>query len=156
MNKELQLLNLLSSNKDMSQRELAKQLDVSLGTVNNMIQTFEKDKVLSMKKLTPRKVSYTLSAKGRDLQNILYVEHVSECFDTIASVRYVFKLNLNKLVDNGMKNFYVQGDTDELIRIVKMCFFEISRNTNVKYTLLNEINDIEEIINDIDLGDNMK
>lgn len=144
MTKELKLLNLLTEQSDYSQRQLSKMLDVSLGTVNNMIQTFEQDHILKVIKHTARKVDYVLTAKGQDYKNRLHVDHISECFDTIASVRTVFKHNLNQLVEEGKTNFIVQGETDELVRLVKMCFFEISRKTKVDYTLFTEMKSDDE------------
>lgn len=139
MTKELKLLNLLTEQSDYSQRQLSKLLDVSLGTVNNMIQTFEDEGVLKVVKHTARKVDYVLTTDGQEYKNRLHVEHISECFDTIASVRSTFKQNLAGLVDQGKTNFIVQGQTDELVRLVKMCFFEISRKKKVDYTLYNEL-----------------
>ncbi len=143
MTKELKLLNLLTEQSDYSQRQLSKLLEVSLGTVNNMIQTFEDEGILKVVKHTARKVDYVLTNKGKEYKNTLHVEHISECFDTIASVRSTFKQNLAELVDQGKTNFIVQGETDELVRLVKMCFFEISRKNKVDYTLYNEL-DTEE------------
>lgn len=149
MNKELSLLNQISQNNELSQRELAKQIDVSLGTVNNMIQTFEKDNIISVRKLSPRKVYYSLTAKGRAYQNELYVEHISSCFDTIAFVRKTFKQNINQLVDEGKSVFYIQGQTDELVRLAKMCFFELSRKHSIKYSLLDDLENKDELFESI-------
>lgn len=139
VNKELSLLNLVSTNNELSQRELARLMDVSLGTVNNMIQTFEGDKIISVRKLSPRKVFYSLTSKGRAYQNNLYVEHISSCFDTIATVRQKVKLNIFRLVDEGKTKFFVQGETDELLRLAKMIFFEINRKQRIEYVVLSDI-----------------
>ncbi len=122
MKKELHLLNLIAEDATKSQRELARCLDVSLGTVNNMIQSLEDEDFLNVDKRSSRKVFYTLTDKGYSLHNSLFVGHVSECFDTIAAVRKTFKENLKDMVQKGKRRFYVQGETDELLRLAKMCF----------------------------------
>lgn len=149
MNKELGLLNLIASNNELSQRELAKQLDVSLGTVNNMIQTFEGDKIISVRKLSPRKVYYSLTSKGRSYKNGLYVDHISSCFDTIASVRQKVKSNIFNLVDEGKSKFFVQGETDELVRIAKMVFFEINRKQSIEYVVLSDLDSFEGLFEEL-------
>lgn len=146
MNKELSLLDLISTNNELSQREIAKHMDVSLGTVNNMIQTFDKDKIISVRKLSPRKVYYSLTSKGRAYKNGLYVDHISSCFDTIASVRRTVKENIFKLVDEGNTKFFVQGDKDELIRLAKMVFFEINRKQSIEYEILNDAEHPNELL----------
>ena len=149
MNKELGLLNLISSNNELSQRELAKQIDVSLGTVNSMIQTFEGDKIISVRKLSPRKVYYSLTSKGRAYKNALYVEHISSCFDTIASVRQTVKTNIFSLVDEGKTKFFVQGETDELLRLAKMVFFEINRKQAIEYVVLSDVDSLNDLFKDL-------
>lgn len=145
MNKELNLLNLISSNNELSQRELAKQMDVSLGTVNNMIQTFEGIKIISVRKLSPRKVYYSLTSKGRTYKNNLYVDYISSCFDTIASVRQTVKSNIFRLIDEGKTKFFVQGETDELLRLAKMVFFEINRKQSIEYIVLRDVASPKEL-----------
>ncbi len=149
MNKELGLLNLISSNNELSQRELARQMDVSLGTVNNMIQTFEGENIISVRKLSPRKVYYSLTSKGRAYMNNLYVNHISTCFDTIASVRKTVKENILSLLDEGKTRFFVQGETDELLRLAKMVFFEINRKQSIEYVVLSDSNQEDDIFNSL-------
>lgn len=138
MNKELEMLYLLENNSEMSQRALSSQMDLSLGTINNMIQAFEKDGVLKMRKITARKVSYDLTKKGFAVKNKMYIKYVTECFDTISDVRATFKANINKMVGEGINRFYIEGDANELLRLVKMSLFEVSRKTNIEYTYIDE------------------
>lgn len=156
MNKELGLLNLIGTKEELSQREYAKLIDVSLGTVNNMIQAFENENIITMNKLSPRKVYYVLTKKGKEYQNSLYVDYISSCFDTIANVRKTFKENLHRLVDEGVETFYIEGDTDELVRLAKMIFFEISRKHTISYTLLSEVDNSEELLSCIKEEDKSK
>jgi len=150
VNKELELLNHIAENPELSQRGLAKALDVSLGTVNHMIQDFEKANYIVTEKVNARNVLYTLTEKGQGMKNRLYIEHVSSCFDTVTHVRATFKEKLNQLVEEGKTNFYIQGMEDELIRLAKMSFFEISRRTKIDYTLIDKTEQIQLLLNKMD------
>lgn len=141
MNSELMLLNLILENSHHSQRELAKLMVLSLGTINNMLQQFENQHIITVHKESARQVAYILTAKGKKLHNDLYVEHISNCFDTVSVVRRCFKDKLTQLVEDGKQLFYVDGETDELIRLAKMCFFELSRKSPIEYKLLNELDE---------------
>lgn len=156
MNKELVLLDLIASDSSKSQREFAKQMDVSLGTVNNMISELEDNKLLIVKKISSRKVFYQLTQKGKIHHNILYVDYISSCFDTIAFVRKNFSDNLYKLVDKGKTEFFVEGDTDELVRLAKMCFIEISRKKKVNYRFIKDLNNFSEEIESIEASEKEK
>jgi DNA-binding MarR family transcriptional regulator len=144
VNSELMLLNLIVENCHYSQRELAKLMLLSLGTINNMIQLFEQQHILMVQKESARQVAYRLTDKGKNYQNGLYVEYISECFDTVSVVRRCFKEKLSQLVDEGKSTFYVYGHTDELIRLAKMCFFELSRKAQLEYKILKEL-DLEQV-----------
>lgn len=146
MNKELVLLDLIASDSSKSQREIARLMDVSLGTVNNMIGDLEDNKLLSVKKISSRKVYYQLTKKGKEYHNSLYVCHISNCFDTIAFVRKNFRDNLYQLVEAGKTEFYIDGHTDELVRLAKMCFMEISRKKKVNYQFIKDMDDFDEKI----------
>lgn len=149
MDKSLILLDLISDDSSMSQREIARRMDVSLGTVNNMISELEDAKFITVKKVSSRKVFYQLTKKGKDYHNALYVDHVSSCFDTVASVRVNFRNNIFQLVESGKENFYIYGDTNELVRLAKMCFIEVSRKHRVQYFLISEMDDFEQSIDGI-------
>lgn len=148
MNTELMLLNIISEEHDLSQRDLAKRMDLSLGTVNNMLQSFENLQYLTMQKISSRQVAYYLTSEGKKRHNELYVSHISECFDTVSVIRKTFKDKLTQLVDEGKQHFYIDGHTDELIRLAKMCFFELSRKTPIEYKVLKELNH-EEVQHEI-------
>jgi len=157
VNTELMLLNLIAEDSHLSQRDLAKKMELSLGTINNMIQLFESQHIINISKESPRQVVYVLTDKGRKVQNELYVEHISQCFDTVSSVRRCFKEKLTQLVDEGKQFFYIDGETDELIRLAKMCFFELSRKATLEYKLLKELDlvQFQEELKGIDRSKNV-
>lgn len=132
-------MNLIDDDPNLSQRDLAKRMNLSLGTINNLIQTFESLKYIQTQKISSRQVAYYLTAAGKKRHNELYVTHISECFDTVSVVRKTFKEKLTQLVEEGKQSFYIDGNTDELIRLAKMCFFELSRKTPIEYKVIIEL-----------------
>ena len=153
MNKELVLLNIIESDGNVNQRILAKALDVSLGTVNHMLQSFEDEKIMTPVPKKNRKVEYLLTDVGKEYHNKLLVDHISSCFDTIAHIRKRVKEQINTLVDQGIRQFFIQGNTDEILRLVKMCLFEISREKTISYKRISEITAFEEYILQMDEGE---
>lgn len=136
MDRELVLLNIIKEQPATSQRQLSKKLDVSLGTINNMISKMEENKVLQIEKESSRKVRYQITDIGEEYHNELYVRYISDCFETITSIRRKFKTRLQELVSLGKTHFYVYGTQDELRKLVKMCLIEISRKQNISYDFI--------------------
>lgn len=134
MEKELELLGLLAEHDQLSQRELAKSLQISLGTVNHLLQEFEEAGYIEVQRSNARCVIYLLTALGFKQYYQLYIEHISQCFESIAKMRQMVKKNILFLVKNGYVRFYIRGEKDELLRLIKMCFFEISRTEKIDYT----------------------
>lgn len=142
------LMNLIAEDPNLSQRDLAKRMNLSLGTINNLIQSFESMHFIQTQKTSPRQVAYYLTSDGKKRHNELYVTHISECFDTVSVVRKTFKDKLAQLVDEGKQSFYIDGNTDELIRLAKMCFFELSRKAPIEYKVIVE-SDPEQLTQEI-------
>lgn len=63
MEKEIELLDLINNNKNLSQRDLSKLLNISLGKVNNLINYFEEQEVITINKVN-RHTEYRLTEKG--------------------------------------------------------------------------------------------
>ncbi|MBN2222836.1 MAG: winged helix-turn-helix transcriptional regulator [Vallitaleaceae bacterium] len=133
MEKELELLELLANHEELSQRELAKSLEISLGTVNHLLQEFEALGYIQVQRLNARNVMYLLTQEGYKQYYQHYIAYISQCFDSIAKMRQLVKKNILFLVKNGYERFYLLGNQDELLRLVKMCFFEISRTNKIEY-----------------------
>lgn len=137
MDKRLHLLQLLLDDETMSQRHLSKALDVSLGTINHMIAELEENHCLIMLREGSQKVRYTLTDNGLSEYNRLYTEWIKTCFETVTLTRRQVKDRIFQLIDMGMSHFYIQRDVDELNRLTKMVFMEISRRKEISYELLN-------------------
>ena len=64
MEDEGRILNLISKNSEISQRQMAKYTDVSLGHINYIIQGLVKKGLVKMEKVSPGKLRYVLTPKG--------------------------------------------------------------------------------------------
>lgn len=150
MNKELVLLNIIASDGNINQRVLAKALDVSLGTVNHMLQEYEDQEIMTPIPKKNRKVEYLLTDYGKEYHNKLLVEYISSCFDAISHIRKKVKEKIYELVEQGIKQFFIQGNTDEILRLVKMCLFEVSREQTISYELISEVQSFDDHIQQMD------
>jgi DNA-binding Lrp family transcriptional regulator len=64
MDKEDQILNYISKNQHISQRELASHTGLSLGNINLLIRKLTKKGLLKIEKLSPNTFRYILTPKG--------------------------------------------------------------------------------------------
>lgn len=140
MDKRLHLLQLLLDDETMSQRHLSKAMDVSLGTVNHMISELEENHCLIMTRVSSKKVRYELTDNGLSEYNKLYTEWIRACFDTVTVTRRQVKDRIYQLIETGYTHFYIQKDMDELNRLAKMVFMEISRREAITYEMLESTN----------------
>ncbi len=141
MDKRLHMLQLIINDETMSQRNLSKALDISLGTVNHMIAELEENHCLTMSREGSKKVRYTLTDNGLSEYNKLYTEWIRACFDAVTVTRRQVKERIYQLIETGRSHFYIQKDMDELNRLAKMVFMEISRREDISYELLELEND---------------
>ncbi|WZL83103.1 winged helix-turn-helix transcriptional regulator [Vallitaleaceae bacterium 9-2] len=146
MDKELILLNIIESDGNVNQRVLAKALDVSLGTVNHMLQEYEEENIMTPIRKKNRKVEYLLTDYGKEYHNKLLVDYISSCFEAIAHIRKKVKEQIYLLLDQGIRQFFIQGNTDEISRVVKMCLIEISREQTISYELIKEEQAFDEML----------
>ncbi len=135
MNKELHLLDLIKSNGNVNQRHLAEELDVSLGTVNKRLQHYEEINIIESVRKSSRKIEYILTESGHIMHNQLLTEHIGLCFEIIAHLKKSIKQQLYQLVSEEITYFFVQGDMDDIGRVVKMCLLEVSRKEKITFTL---------------------
>lgn len=141
MDKRLHLLQLLLDDESMSQRHLSKAMDVSLGTVNHMIAELEENHCLIMTRVGSKKVRYELTDNGLSEYNKLYTEWIRACFDTVTVTRRQVKERIYQLIETGLTHFYIQKDMDELNRLAKMVFMEISRREAITYEMIDFMNE---------------
>jgi DNA-binding MarR family transcriptional regulator len=64
LHKSLQILNELSANDSLTQRDLSSRLDIALGLVNSYIKNLIAKGFITVKSIPPRRYAYFLTPKG--------------------------------------------------------------------------------------------
>src|SRR6056297_2477871 len=122
--REYKLLSEISDNENITQRELSKKLDLSLGTVNLLIKKMIKEGLIKMNNVSKRQVLYMLTPAGvvekskktsnyiRIHYNAIYetkdkikraLEEISNEYDTI----YVLKIenDINQVLNASIEEY---------------------------------------------------
>lgn len=142
MDNELQILNSVEKNENATQRYIAKNTGISLGTVNVLIKRLVKKGLLKIEKLNPRTIRYILTPQGLKEKAQATYRYIA------ASYKYLSGIDskINNLLQGrnfaGVKIIYIFGENDE---IYKMLQNHLTRNK----ILYKHINTVEELKADI-------
>ncbi len=145
MNREFMLLQSIDENNSISQRQLAKLLEVSLGTVNAMISQLLKDGYVIAEHTQAKQSKYFLTSAGKEEKRRLEYAIICNSFNIVSKTRQKIKQKLTDALETGAQKFYLLGEWDEFRSLIKMVFIELKR----KYPLtITEISEIGEHVHD--------
>ena len=131
--KDSELLAQLSKNGKASQRELAKETGVALGTVNSHIKQLEKNKIIKgyLAEIDPEKVGFNLTAiinlrikKGTlmDVQasianhsRVFGVYDVTGEWDSLILARFKDRLEMDKFIKSTLSQEYIERTSTSLV-----------------------------------------
>lgn len=133
MDQELKLLNILCDSEKINQRAIAKEVGVSLGTVNSMLKGLESNDYIVISKANNNSARYILTEEGRNYRSKKLLEYVIECSDMITKTRGNLKSALLGFVIKGTKHFYLSEGEDEFHRILTLILMEISRKYDISF-----------------------
>ena len=131
--KDFELLAQLSRNGKASQRELAAETGVALGTVNSHIKQLEKNKIVKgyLAEIDPEKVGFNLTAiinlrikKGTlmDVQasianhsRVFGVYDVTGEWDSLILARFKDRLEMDKFIKSTLSQEYIERTSTSLV-----------------------------------------
>lgn len=131
--KDSELLAQLSKNGKASQRELAKETGVALGTVNSHIKQLEKNKIIKgyLAEIDPEKVGFNLTAiinlrikKGTlmDVQasianhsGVFGVYDVTGEWDSLILARFKDRFEMDKFIKSTLSQEYIERTSTSLV-----------------------------------------
>lgn len=134
MDVELKLLNIIMENEKLNQRAIAKEVGVSLGTINSMLKSLEEKQYLMISKASNNSARYLLTEEGRAFRSQKLYAYIVECSEMITRVRISIKSLLLALCSQKISHFYLSESEDEFSRIVMLILMEISRKTAISYS----------------------
>ncbi|MCT4688384.1 winged helix-turn-helix transcriptional regulator [Vallitalea sp.] len=149
MDRELQLLSQISNNEHVTQRQLAKELGLSLGSINGILQDMINKGYINVHQINSRALKYIITPLGKKAKDLKTYDEVVVSYKMISKVRQMTKKIIEEQIEKGYYHFYLYGQHDEVYKIVKMSIIEAKRLHNVKYheiELLSEVDSTDSIV----------
>jgi len=122
----LTLFNTVENSPEINQRQLAQELDVSLGLTNTYFQRVLKKGWVRAKQVKPRRWLYFLTPKGALEKSRLSLSYMQRTLETFRELKSKGDDHLRILSKKGVCGIHLCGDND-LTEVLSYCFsgFEI-------------------------------
>ena len=122
----LTLFNTVESRPEINQRQLARELDVSLGLTNTYFQRVLKKGWIRAQQVKPRRWLYFLTPKGALEKSRLSLSYLHRTLNSFRELKSKGDEHLRVLSKKGVRVIHLCGD-DDLTEVLSYCFsgFEI-------------------------------
>ncbi len=139
MDRELLLLTQINENECISQRQLARVLEVSLGTVNGLIAQMQQKGCMVVDGSNPKQVKYYLTPQGHKAKALKHYEAIVQSYHTISKTKSQIRNIIESQVSQGSDAFFLYGEEDEVYKLVKMCLMELKREYALHFYTLTDL-----------------
>jgi len=122
----LTLFNTVENSPEINQRQLAQELDVSLGLTNTYFQRVLKKGWVRAKQVKPRRWLYFLTPQGALEKSRLSLSYMHRTLESFRELKSKGDEHLRILSNKGVSGIHLCGDND-LAEVLSYCFsgFEI-------------------------------
>ena len=122
----LTLFNTVERKPEINQRQLARELDVSLGLTNTYFQRVLKKGWIRAQQVKPRRWLYVLTPKGVLEKSRLSLSYLHRTLNSFRELKSKGDEHLRIMSKNGVRGIHLCGDND-LTEVLSFCFsgFEI-------------------------------
>ena len=122
----LTLFNTVESSPEINQRQLAQELDVSLGLTNTYFQRVLKKGWIRAKQVKPRRWLYFLTPQGALEKSRLSLSYMHRTLESFRELKSKGDEHLRILSNKGVSGIHLCGEND-LTEVLSYCFsgFEI-------------------------------
>ncbi len=108
----LKILEEVEKEKPLSQRGMAKELNISLGLVNSFIKRMAHKGYFKISNIPKNRVKYILTPKGVAKKARLTYKYIKHSFEFYKYARQNIKILLGALESNGVKKIIFYGASD--------------------------------------------
>jgi len=122
--REFELINILGQKLGSNQRDLARQMNLSLGMVNMLIRRLITKGYIRIEQLNQRKVQYILTSKGFSEKSQKSVKYTLNTINSLGLIKDRVKEIIQALYDNGQRAFYIFAEND-LRTLIEWAFNEM-------------------------------
>ena len=117
--REFELINIIGAELGANQRDLSKQLDISLGMTNLLVRRLVAKGYIRIRQLNKRKTEYILTPKGFSEKYYKSVHYTLKTIRSIGLIKEQLNIIIQGLYDKGERNFFILGNSD-LVELVEM------------------------------------
>lgn len=139
------IMSEIEENEKITQRELSRKLDVSVSTINVLINKMIKEGSIKMTQVSQRQVLYMLTPAGMMEKAKKTVNYLKIHYRAIFQTKERIKEVLNELSEN-YDIIYILTNQDEIDEIIRVALEEINEN-KIEARLVS-IDEIEKIKQD--------
>ena len=122
--REFELVNIIGGDLGANQRDLAEQMNLSLGMTNMLIRRLITKGYIRIRQLNKKKVEYILTPKGFAEKMQKSVNYMRKTINSIGLVKQSLAGLLKEAHDTGVRKFYILGGSD-LAGLIEMTAREV-------------------------------
>ena len=123
--RELDLLTRIEENPDISQANLASELDVAVGTVNWYLKRLVSKGYVKVKRAQRKKLRYIITPEGIALRARLTVDYIQSSFELYRHTRQKTLTAIRQLRESGFAQVRIEGD-GEIAEVCRLTCMENS------------------------------
>jgi DNA-binding MarR family transcriptional regulator len=110
--REFELINIVGGQLAANQRDLSRQMNLSLGMTNMVLRRLVTKGYIRIKQLDRRKVEYMLTPKGFAEKMRKSIRYTMKTINSIGLIQQNIVCLLRELHSQGVRNFYIIGGLD--------------------------------------------
>src|SRR5580698_20001 len=117
--REFELINIIGGELGANQRDLSKQLDISLGMTNLLVRRLIAKGYIRIRQLNKKKTQYILTPKGFTEKYHKSLHYTLKTIRSIGLIRNQLNVIIQRLYHQGERIFHILGNSDlaELVEI---------------------------------------
>src|SRR3989338_2209220 len=124
--REFELVNIVGAQLGVNQRNISRQLRVSLGMTNMLLHRLIAKGYIRIHQLNKRKIQYLLTPKGFYEKLRKSIRYTIKTLNSIETIKDHLKTIFKELYQEGERNFNILGHSD-LALLAEMAIKEVSK-----------------------------
>ena len=129
---EFKIIEEISKESSLTQRDLSRKTNLSLGAVNIILKRLVKRGSVKTKNLTPKKVEYILTPRGFSEKATKSYKYIYKTIDLVRRVKEEIAKIVLEEYNNGQRQFAILGN-DDLADIIELALkgFDYEKVSNI-------------------------
>ncbi len=124
--REFELVNIIGAKLGSNQRDLSRQMELSLGMINMLLRRLIAKGYIRINQLNKKKVEYLLTPKGFSEKMRKSVKYTIKTICSIGLIKKRLVAVLKDLIDQGERKFIILGESD-FAMLVEMVLRELCK-----------------------------